>query len=175
VYGNLKGADKQTARNLVDAIVAELGKDADLAQLYKKWCELQADIKRIYMKNVPAPAALADERELVSIKNMVLRYADKLEENQPTIPHTKPSGLKIAGTSTSARQPLSDISPLASSENHIASNAANAALNLIRQAGIIIESDYEVKLEKYQHLIESKTLRKIIEKKESQGMHQSYE
>jgi hypothetical protein len=26
VYGNLKGADKQTARNLVDAIVAELGK-----------------------------------------------------------------------------------------------------------------------------------------------------
>jgi hypothetical protein len=127
------------------------------------------------MKNVPAPAALADERELVSIKNMVLRYADKLEENQPIIPHAKPSGLKAAGTSLSARQPLSDVSHEAPSEKYVTASAANAALNLIRQAGTIIESDYEVKLEKYQRLIESKTLRKIIEKKESQGMHQSYE
>jgi len=78
VYGNLKGADKQAARNLVDAIVNELGKDPDIGAIYDHWCGLQDDIKRLYMNNTPPHPALADENEFTTIKNMILRSANDL-------------------------------------------------------------------------------------------------
>ena len=78
VYGNLNGADKRAARNLVDAIVSEISKDPDIAEIYDHWCELQDDIKRLYMNSTPAHPALVDEKEFITIKNMILRCVEDL-------------------------------------------------------------------------------------------------
>jgi len=94
VYGNLKGADKQAARNLVDAIVGELSKDPDIAEIYNHWCGVQDDIKRLYMNNPPPHPSLVDENEFTTIKNMIIRKANELNIVKPdgVLTSTQPDG-----------------------------------------------------------------------------------
>ena len=81
-YGYLKPAHKMQ----VDEIVRQLAADPRIAEMYLHWCELDADVKRIYTGKVDAPPPLEHEKTFRSIKNMVIRQAMELPEQAPVPP-----------------------------------------------------------------------------------------
>lgn len=71
VYGYLK-ADVKT---VVNGIVDELAKEERVAACYRAWLESKNEIMRYYKDTVPEPPPLSEQKELKSIKNMVIREA----------------------------------------------------------------------------------------------------
>lgn len=76
-YGWLDRNKKQ----LVNNIVAELGKDKNISELYKNWCNLKSEVAKTYTKNPPPFGSLEDEKEFTKIKNMIIKYAICVGEN----------------------------------------------------------------------------------------------
>jgi hypothetical protein len=71
VYGYLK-ADVKT---VVNGIVDELAKEERVAACYRAWLESKNEILRYYKDTVPEPPPLSEQKELKSIKNMIIREA----------------------------------------------------------------------------------------------------
>ena len=69
VYGYLP----QDVKRTVDDILAELAKDKQVSQLYKKWCELERLKHKIYTQREPELPPLADNRVFKPVKNMIIR------------------------------------------------------------------------------------------------------
>lgn len=74
VYGYLKADVKR----LVDQIVDELAKDPTVAEAYRAWGEWQAQILLTYSSKAPSLPPLSSQKQLKSIKNMVIAEALKL-------------------------------------------------------------------------------------------------
>ena len=70
-YGYLKPALKQK----VDEILRRLAADPRVAEMYAHWCELTADVKRIYTGKPDTPLPLEHEKTFKTIRNMVVKYA----------------------------------------------------------------------------------------------------
>ena len=70
-YGYLKPALKQK----VDDVVRRLAADSRIAEMYAHWCELTADVKRIYTGKPDAPLPLEHEKTFKTIRNMVIKHA----------------------------------------------------------------------------------------------------
>ena len=98
-YGYLKPALKSQ----VDEIVKMLAADPHIAEMYEHWCELTADVKRVYKGTVEAPPTLEHEKTFKTIKNMVVRQAlavseaptaivvpAEIEPVEPDIPEAEP-------------------------------------------------------------------------------------
>lgn len=74
VYGYLKADLKR----LVDQIVDELAKDPMIAEAYRAWGEWQNQILMTYSSKAPSLPPLSGQKQLKSIKNMVIAEALKL-------------------------------------------------------------------------------------------------
>ena len=74
VYGYLKADVKR----LVDQIVDELAKDPMVAEAYRAWGEWHDRILLTYSSKVPSLPPLSSQKQLKSIKNMVIAEALKL-------------------------------------------------------------------------------------------------
>ena len=74
VYGYLKADVKR----LVDQIVDELAKDPTIAEAYRAWGEWQNQILMTYSSKAPPLPLLSGQKQLKSIKNMVIAEALKL-------------------------------------------------------------------------------------------------
>lgn len=74
VYGYLQPDVKQ----MVDAIVDELGKDENLARLFDLWYEKRFDVLRTYSDKMPAKEPLSALTEFKRVKNMVIEEALRL-------------------------------------------------------------------------------------------------
>lgn len=71
VYGYLK-AD---VKDLIDAIVDEIGKDERLAFLYELWYQKREEVIQTYTKEIPKRIPLSQNKEFKSIKNAVIQEA----------------------------------------------------------------------------------------------------
>ncbi|WP_300968218.1 MobP3 family relaxase, partial [Faecalibaculum rodentium] len=74
VYGYLKADVKR----LVDQIVDELAKDPAVSEAYRAWGEWQDQILLTYSSKAPPLPPLSSQKQLKSIKNMVIAEALKL-------------------------------------------------------------------------------------------------
>lgn len=74
VYGYLKADVKR----LVDQIVDELVKDPAVSEAYRAWGEWQDQIRLAYSSKAPPLPPLSSQKQLKSIKNMVIAEALKL-------------------------------------------------------------------------------------------------
>jgi hypothetical protein len=138
-YGYLKPDVKQ----LVDAIVERLAADLRIAEMYRHWCDLNADIRRVYTSHIPEPPSLADEKTFRSIKNIAIRYAMEGGSAQ-----SHEDGTPAPGTHSFAGQ----------------------TLNLLRHLCRIIRDDYQGKQRHFEQAVDSKLLQKIRRKKQDLGI-----
>lgn len=74
VYGYLKADVKA----IVNSIVDELAKEECVSACYRAWLESRNEILRYYKDTTPEPLPLSEQKELKSIKNMVIREAVRL-------------------------------------------------------------------------------------------------
>jgi len=78
VYGYLS----QPTRNLVNAIVDELGKDERVAQLYSLWHEQREAVLATYKSEMPERVSLSQNGEFKPIKNAIIEEAARLLPEQ---------------------------------------------------------------------------------------------
>jgi len=73
-YGYLQPKLKE----MVDGMVDELAKDERISKAYNLWYEIRNEVLNSYMDNLPDPLPLSQQREFKSIKNMIIKEADNL-------------------------------------------------------------------------------------------------
>ena len=78
VYGYLPKEVKQT----VDEIVSVLAKDKNIADLYKKWNEINREKLSLYHEKETPDIPLEDNKEFRSIKNVIIRSAVEFGQSQ---------------------------------------------------------------------------------------------
>lgn len=76
VYGYLKADVKA----IVNGIVDELAKEEKVAECYKQWIESKSEILHFYKDADAEQLPLSEQKELKSIKNMVIREAVRYGE-----------------------------------------------------------------------------------------------
>ena len=80
VYGYLK----RDVKNLIDEIVDELAKDSRVDTLYKAWGKWQNEILLTYQNQVSSLPPLSKQQQFKSIKNMVIKEALQLANQEFT-------------------------------------------------------------------------------------------
>ena len=78
VYGYLPKEVKQT----VDEIVSVLAKDKNIAELYKKWNEINREKLSLYHEKETPDIPLEDNKEFRIIKNVIIRSAVEFGQSQ---------------------------------------------------------------------------------------------
>ena len=78
VYGYLPKEVKQ----MVDEIVSVLAKDKNIAELYKKWNEINREKLSLYHEKETPDIPLEDNKEFRSIKNVIIRSAVEFGQSQ---------------------------------------------------------------------------------------------
>ena len=78
VYGYLPKEVKQT----VDEIVSVLAKDKNIAELYRKWNEINREKLSLYHEKETPDIPLEDNKEFRSIKNIIIRSAVEFGQSQ---------------------------------------------------------------------------------------------
>ena len=91
VYGYLPKEVKQT----VDEIVSVLAKDKNIAELYKKWNEINREKLSFYHEKETPDIPLEDNKEFRSIKNVIIRSAVEFGQSQAVQNHN--TGFVFAG------------------------------------------------------------------------------
>jgi len=71
-------------KGMVDEIVDELAKDERVKKAYRLWYEMRNEVLHSYMDNLPEPLPLSHQKEFKSIKNMIIKEADKLNKGTIT-------------------------------------------------------------------------------------------
>lgn len=74
VYGYLP----QTVKALVNQVTDELGKDEAIQSYYALWYELRSEVLKIYTDQIESRPPLSAQKELKSIKNLIIQEAVKL-------------------------------------------------------------------------------------------------
>ena len=83
MYGYLPKEVKQT----VDEIVSVLAKDKNIAELYKKWNEINREKLSLYHEKETPDIPLEDNKEFRSIKNVIIRSAVEFGQSQTVQNH----------------------------------------------------------------------------------------
>ncbi|MBQ6354185.1 MAG: hypothetical protein IJJ07_04470 [Lachnospiraceae bacterium] len=82
VYGYLP----KKVKHYVDFIVAQLAKDAGIASLYEKWCEVNRQKLSMYHDSVKDPdVPLEDNKEFRSLKNVIIRAVLEMDFTLPPV------------------------------------------------------------------------------------------
>lgn len=71
VYGYLKS----DVKDIVDSILDELSKEKSISKLYLQWCEYQKEIIGIYKDEIKYEIPLSKQKEFKHIKNMIIQEA----------------------------------------------------------------------------------------------------
>ena len=81
VYGYLK----PELKSKVNEIFSLLAQDEKVAELYKGWCEVQAEIIKSYKLNFDELPPLAEQKEFNSIRNQIIQAAVNLYAGQENL------------------------------------------------------------------------------------------
>lgn len=71
VYGYLKS----DVKDIVDSILDELSKEKSISKLYLQWCEYQKEIISMYKDEIKYEIPLSKQKEFKHIKNMIIQEA----------------------------------------------------------------------------------------------------
>ncbi|MDL2274375.1 relaxase MobL [Oscillospiraceae bacterium OttesenSCG-928-G22] len=114
-YGYLKPALKAQ----VDDIVRRLAADPAIDEMYRHWCQLNADVKRVYTSKVDAPLPLTHEQTFKTIKNMVVRQAIAAVEMQRALDGPEPEvAIDDISAPEPADAPLDDLAETVDADYH---------------------------------------------------------
>ena len=190
-YGYLKPALKAQ----VDEIVRRLAADPRIDEMYRHWCKLSADVKRIYTSKIDAPPPLEHEKTFKTIKNMVVRQAIEAAEQtqaqdapgatvrepdampemrtdaadiptQPKLSEAEPDADDAHTGNGKAPPPTEKQQPTAAPRGGFPVHGAG---NLLLHLARIIQQDYEQQRERYEQAVDHKLMAKIRRKKQEQG------
>ena len=169
VYGYLD----QPTRNIVNAIVDELGKDERIAQLYSLWYDQREAVLATYRSEMPERVPLSQNAEFKAIKNAIIAEAAMLVPEQVQIPQQ--DGRQPEQVQTQSARPV-DSQPAqqqdkAQQHYNVVGGAAMGSLRLLGQLSRIIENKIDEgpagpKLAQ----AESKLLAEIRAKKQEWGL-----
>jgi len=165
-YGYLKPALKAQ----VDEIVRELVADPRIAEMYEHWCELTAEVKRVYTGTVDAAVPLEQEKTFRTIQNMIVRQAlsagEMVFEPAETV-HEAPDD--VADTAPADEPPPVNTAPPVVAPHQATGHQAHGAGNLLRNLAKLLQQDYEQQRQRYDVAVDHKLLSKIRRKKQEQG------
>ena len=161
VYGRL---DKEN-RLLVDEIVREISRDKKVTMLYENWLRQKDAILFTYQNHGCARRGLADEPELRHIKNLVLKCALELSEQDEIAEQWEEIKTEQAEQQTEQIQ-------AAEKEHRVRQQRKmqlrTAYLRLLKQISEILEDDFRRK-QKQIAAVDKKQLRRIQEQKAALG------
>jgi hypothetical protein len=108
-----------------------------------------------------------DEKEFNTIKNMVLRHADGLNEMPESsllsgVNDILPESIRLAMTCANVNRPHPSF-------------AVSSVASLLKNMNNIIADDYFDRFKKHYDRIDKKLLEKLLQKKQEHGMRQSFE
>ena len=86
VYGYLPPQVKR----IVDEIVDELSKDERIAAAYTLWLDMRDEVWKTYSDTLPERGPLSQQKEFKPVRNMVIREALKLSQEDSEIGETEP-------------------------------------------------------------------------------------
>lgn len=144
VYGYLKPELKAK----VNEIFSLLAQDEKIAELYKGWCEVQAEIIKSYKLDFDALPSLTDQKEFHSIRNQIIQAAVNLGP--------------ISQSPTENRSAVSQ------------PDIASSVVSLLKNLNKMISDSYRSKHKKA-FGVDRKLKSQIIEKKEALGQHHTGE
>jgi hypothetical protein len=169
-YGYLKPALKQR----VDEIVRLLAADPRIDEMYRHWCELSDDVKRIYTSRLEAPPPLEHEQTFRTIKNMVVRQAivaaelhRELPEVEPVAPDELSELVPESGYDSEQAHTADAPEPAAPAQS--APNTSSRAGSLLRDLARMLQQDYERQRQQYEHAVDRKLMAKIRRRKQELG------
>ncbi|MDL2274380.1 relaxase MobL [Oscillospiraceae bacterium OttesenSCG-928-G22] len=103
----------------VDEIVRCLAADPHIDEMYRHWCELSADVKRVYTSKIAAPMPLEHEQAFKTIKNAVVRQALATVEMERVLDAPEPEvAIDDASTPELAAPPFDDTSTEVDADYH---------------------------------------------------------
>lgn len=112
VLGEAKGKKQygylpKPAKQLVNSILEELGKEPDVAQCYETWLQIQEELYGFYGSKKDKPRLLSTQKEFHSIKNIIVTEAENLRLGRFTFEDEKMRDDPDPPEYESPRQPLS--------------------------------------------------------------------
>ncbi len=172
VYGYLT----QTNKKLVNEIVAELGKEPHIAELYSRWCILQNDIVSTYKLNPDSPPPIEVQEEFKPIKNAVISEAVRLQSDRihfakgrDVILVAKEEKFETKETISATAQET--VPETDTGQTPAVSPQGVAVLKLLRYLSRIIQDDCRNKQRQAEHISADKKLhRREAEKKQALGI-----
>ena len=174
VYGRL---DKEN-RLLVDEIVEEIGKDEKISETYQAWQGLKDEILASYQNKERSKKSLKDETEFRNIKNMVLKAALRISEQEESeennfLQKQGKEDFSKSNQENSERGNRED--NIKSEKEAVQKNGTDKKeycrsefLRLMKNISRMIEEDYGRK-EQYVKPTDKKLMKKITEKKQAHG------
>lgn len=160
-------------KNIVDMIVDELSKDKTVAEAYKLWYELRCEIFKTYADKVPDAPHLSRQRELKSIKNIIIKLADEndfedeiVQKNQTLKQQFTTKSNTERGTNSDGQTSKGDTK--AQKNPYKNSEFTTATAYLLHLLADLFEETIEDK-GKTKMKIDRKRLRELRRKKNSQG------
>ena len=184
-YGYLRPEVKR----MVNDIAARLAADPLIDEMYRHWCDLNAEIRRLYTDEIPEPVALVGEKTFRTIKNMIVRCAvamaeptrtwnahtaDVLPENTEDIPppYRSEIGEHIEETIRADGQESGQIpvaQPKIQQEHAAPASVISPAANLLMQLARMIHQDYENKQIALENAVDRKLMQRIRHKQQDMG------
>ncbi len=159
VYGYLPKQVKKT----VDEIVTQLAADPRIAELYQRWCDITRIKLGVYSDKAIDFPSLADNKEFRSIKNHIVRAVVEMDEQLDQYTKSMRSEADQAIAQKFGFQP-----PLPHQEKE-AQSIANLAVDIFSHLSRMLYNDYQAVDRAMSQRIDSKELRRIMEKKAALG------
>ena len=159
VYGYLPKPVKAT----VDDIVTQLAFDPGIAELYQRWCNITREKLGVYSDKAIDFPSLAENKEFRSIKNYIVRAVVEMDEQLDQYTKSMRSEADQAIAQKFGFQP-----PLPHQEKE-AQSIANLAVDIFSHLSRMLYNDYQAVDRAMSQRIDSKELRRIMEKKAALG------
>ena len=160
VYGRL---DKEN-RLLVDEIVREISHDEKVTMLYENWLRWKDEVLSTYKNQKCSRRSLADEPEFRNIKNLVLRCALVLSEQE----ENAEEWAEIKSEIESERRQAQVAAKKNDYQQEKKIAVRTAYLRLLKNISEMLENDFRQKRTQIA-TVDRKHLRRILEQKEALG------
>lgn len=172
-------------KNMVDDIVKDIAEDELIAKLYHEWCDIQNKIIGTYKSDYIEHPPLWENKEFKKIRNAVITEALNIAET-PTQIHIESESETEADLDSDILSeanepdgeneiPISEQQKQSSKPKQQGVSSvkipAMSVFNLFARLSRILENSYdECYIKHFSSEIDSKTMRKIAEKKAEQGL-----
>ncbi len=158
----------------MDEIVRLLASDPRISEMYAHWCELTAEVKRIYTGSVDSTPPLEHEKAFRTIKNMVVQQALSAAERAFDAPETPLNDMPEPEVSRSdmpsePEQLLTYTDVSGAGRLHINARARSGVGALLRSLARMMQSGYEQQRQQHEHAVDRKLMAKIRRKQQDLG------